>query len=81
VYLWKGNVITVTAAVKARLVHALIRMRAKSPEKVKDQNFGNPGYSKGDQRAGGGGSNGGGGKRTRIQGVVEKGDLRRGRID
>jgi hypothetical protein len=55
-------------------------MKAKTPEKIKEQNFGNPGYVKGDQRAGGGGSNGGGGKRSRIQGIIEKGDFRRGKV-
>jgi len=56
-------------------------MKARSPEKIKGRNYSNPGYVKGDQRAGGGGGNGGGGKRTRIQGRIEKGDLRRGDID
>ena len=56
-------------------------MKARSPEKLKGRNYGNVGHMKGDQRAGGGGSNGGGGKRTRIQGRIEKGDMRRGGID
>ena len=55
-------------------------MKPNSPEKLKGRNPGNPGYTKGDRRAGGGGSNGGGGKRTRFQGVIEKGDLRRGEL-
>ena len=64
----------------ARALHSGVCMKVKSTTKVKEQNFGNPGYTKGDQRAGGGGSNGGGGKRGRIQGIIEKGDFRRGKV-
>jgi hypothetical protein len=62
------------------VAHALqprLPMRLKTEEKVKTHNWGNPGYVKGNQRAGGGGRHGGGGKRSRFQGIHEKGDARR----
>jgi hypothetical protein len=62
----------------ARHLQASLFMKPNTPDKVKCPNFGNPGYVKGDRRAGGGGSNGGGGKRSRFQGRIEKGDYRRG---